>query len=226
MEERMRLIPARGRDRWLLVTAAAGLCMAAVATGTVAANAAEDRAPRSAVAGSAAPRPAQSYTDASPAPDPQPENDTTPLGDLIRTGITVKSGEVVMYGQRIDDQALPGSDFGIMAGVQRGSGDPVARVMANEFEGSATAPGFHAVTGAMNVESDDMPVFGYYAGPAAKITARGVTARQAAWSEDPAVIVFWFDPADTKKGFTATGLAAFDAAGKRLPTGNSQAGVG
>lgn len=240
----MRFIPTHSRTRWLLACGTTAACIAAVATGTLAANAAEERRPaaRPSSEASPAPRPEVSSAlrpetspapppEASPAPPadrpgaPEPEQ-SAPLGDVIASGINVRSGEVVFYGVEVADKALPKTSFGIMAGVRRGQGGPTSRVMTNEFDGSDRAPGFHAVSGAMNVEGDDIPTFGYYAGPAAKITAGGVTARQAVWSEDPGVVVFWFDPADVSRNFTASDLAAFDRAGRKLPTGHAEVGVG
>jgi hypothetical protein len=240
----MRFIATRSRTRWLLVCGTTTACIAAVATGALTANAAEERRPaaRPSSEASPAPRPEASpaaQPEASPAPPPEagparssdrpgaPEPDqAAPLGDVIASGIDLRSGEVVFYGVEVADKALPETSFGIMAGVRKGQGAPTSRVMANEFDGSDRAPGFHAVSGAMNVEGDDIPTFGYYAGPAAKITAGGVTARQAVWSEDPGVVVFWFDPADVSRDFTASDLAAFDRTGRKLPTGHSEVGVG
>jgi hypothetical protein len=244
LEDRMRFVPTRSRTRWLLVCGTTAACIAAVATGTFAANASEQRAAAARPSSAATPAPPAEASpappaEASPAPPaeassappgggpaaPEPER-AAPLGDVIASGIDLRSGEVVFYGVEIADKALPKTSFGIMAGVRRGQGAPTSRVMANEFDGSDRAPGFHAVSGAMNVEGDDIPTFGYYAGPATKITAGGVTARQAVWSEDPRVVVFWFDPADVPEDFTASNLAAFDRAGRKLPTGHSEVGVG
>jgi hypothetical protein len=221
MEDRMRFIPSRSRTRWLLISGTAAVCIAAVATGAVSANAGErPSSPRPAAAA-----PSFGPSDA-PAPDPNPDsgNDVAPLGDVIRTGISVKGGEVVLYGVPVD--GMPGITFGVMAGVAGPSGNPTNRVMANEYEGSDKAPGFHAVQGAMNVEGGDFPTFGYYAGPAAKITSGEATAKQAVWSEDSSIVIFWFDPADVSGGFTAKNLKAFDASGTKLPTGNNGVGVG
>jgi hypothetical protein len=46
--------------------------------------------------------------------------------------------------------------------------------------------------------------------------------KRAAWSEDPSVIMFWFRP----DAGTLTKLAAFDATGRKLPTGHAGIGVG
>jgi hypothetical protein len=78
----------------------------------------------------------------------------------------------------------------------------------------------------MDVDGVDFPFFGYYVGPARKIVSGKVTAQQQAWSEDPSVIVFWFDPADAPQGFTAKALTAYDKGGDKLPVGNRKPGVG
>lgn len=71
-----------------------------------------------------------------------------------------------------------------------------------------------------------IPAFGYYSGPAAKITAtiggKTVQAHQTDWSEDPSVKVWWFDYS-TKE---PSNLAAFDAAGAPLPLGDNTFGRG
>jgi hypothetical protein len=116
-----------------------------------------------------------------------------------------------------------------MAGLRALGGGLTSRVQGNETKGPWRAPGFHAVSEATSIEGDDIPAFGYYVGPATKITAgRGekVTARQAQWSEDPSVVLFWFDPADVPDGFRVTSLTAYDKDGDKLAAGNNTAGVG
>jgi hypothetical protein len=159
--------------------------------------------------------------------DPAPADGTrTPLGGVVRTGITGTGGEIVLYLVRVEEPQLPGISFGLMAGVREVTGEVTGRIIANETEGSATSEGFHAVQGAMNVEGDDFPLFGYYVGPARKIVSGKVTAKQKAWSEDPNVIVFWFDPDKTPPAFKGKSLRAYDATGAELPTGNRTVGVG
>ncbi|MEV6908227.1 hypothetical protein [Amycolatopsis sp. NPDC051071] len=181
----------------------------------------------SALTASAAPAPV-------PAPDPAAqvealaapakqaeEPDHTPWGDVIGTGVQSAAGELVFYGVKVDVEQLPQTTFGIMAGHRSADGKVSAALTTNESEGSDKSPGFHAVSGGLN----GIPAFGYYAGPAVKITAKvndkAVTAHQAAWSVDPNVVVFWFDsdsdPLD---------LAAFDASGTQLPAGNTGVGHG
>nr|BFE69312.1 hypothetical protein GCM10020092_026130 [Actinoplanes digitatis] len=99
-------------------------------------------------------------------------------------------------------------------------------VVTNEVEGRDRAPGFHAVQGGMEVEGEPTPSFGYYAGDAARITARAggrtVVAKVAAWSKDRRIKFFWFDPATE----AVANLKAFDRGGRALPAGNNQVGVG
>jgi hypothetical protein len=121
---------------------------------------------------------------------------------------------------------MPGVHFGIVAGRLMPDGTLVADLASNETEGSDRSPGFHAVHDSLVTGGGAVPMFGYYAGPAATITgtlgSRPVTARQAVWSEDTGVVVFWFEPA----GGTVTNLVAVDAAGNRLPAGDVRVASG
>ena len=213
------------RAKPLLIAGAAAVCLAAAVSGAVAANAAEKGNGSQPVAQvGAAPGPSGSAAPGRPAEYEPPSAD--PKGDVIPAGF----GDWAFWVEPVDI-GQSGIEFGVMAGTKKGSSlTPV--VMANETEGDDTAPGFHAVQGGMIVGEDNAatPAFGYYAGPAAKITAQGkggtVTARQAVWSGDSAVVVFWFDPAEVGKEFMPKNLTAFDAAGERLPAGNNRPGVG
>jgi hypothetical protein len=142
----------------------------------------------------------------------EPEHEV--LGDVIPSGV----GDLVFYGVKVQEPRLPRTTFGIMAGTRAG-GD---LVIANETSGSDKAPGFHAVTGGMNVNGHDVPGFGYYVGPAAKITSSAGVAHQARWSADPNVVVFWFDPGTPDPAR----LNAYDAAGDKLPGSNTDVGHG
>ncbi|WP_051174139.1 hypothetical protein [Amycolatopsis orientalis] len=191
--------------------AVAGL--AVVLSSTLTANATPAPAP--------APVPVAQAVEAAAPVRPSEEPDNTPWGDVIGTGVQGEGGELVFYGVKVDVEQLPETTFGIMAGHRSADGKVTAGTVANEYSGSDKAPGFHAVSGGLN----GIPSFGYYAGPAAKITAKvngkTVTAHQAAWSVDPNIVVFWFDSgADPRK------LAAFDASGKKLPAGNTDVGHG
>ena len=81
----------------------------------------------------------------------------------------------------------------------------------------------------------DWAVFGYYAGPATKVTARIdgtlATARTARWPGYPRIVVFWFTPGTgaprPSVNTAVTDLRAYDAAGAALPAGpRTQVGVG
>ena len=151
-------------------------------------------------------------------------------GRVISTGIKDSGGELVFYGVRIHTQQLPGVTFGIMAGLRDSAGGLTPEVETNETQGSASSAGFHAVEAASSVGSPAVavPEFGYYAGPAATITAREggrqVQAHLARWSANPRIVLFWFTPSST--GGTPQNLTAYSPAGHTLPAGNSAPGHG
>jgi hypothetical protein len=142
------------------------------------------------------------------------------------------AGELVFYGVRIHLRQLPGTTFGIMAGLRDASGGLTPEVETNETSGPDTAAGFHAVEAPSSVGSPAVaiPEFGYYAGPAASVTAldhgRVIHARLARWRVNPRIVVFWFIPPAAPAGATLTGLAAYAAAGHQLPAGSTAPGNG
>jgi hypothetical protein len=209
------------RNRWLPVAGAAAACVAVIAAGTVAANAAAGRgAPAAAPAPSA--RAGKPPAPSAPAPIDEPPV-RAPLGEVVDTGLRAGDARYVLYAVPVDLKELPRTTFGVMLGRRLPDGTLTADVTSNEVEGPDRAPGFHAVQGPT---AEGMPTFGYYAGPAARITARAggrtVTAQRAVWSDDPRVVLFWFPPADRP----LTGLTAYDRAGRELPAGNNGVGVG
>ncbi|GAB1693246.1 hypothetical protein [Krasilnikovia sp. M28-CT-15] len=218
------------RTRWLYAGGSAVACAAVIAVGTVAAHAGMTGRTGAGAAG-AGPAPSVSAvpvpsTSAAPGrPDPNPLK-PKPLGEVIDGGIAAREGTWVFYGVPVTEKALPKVHFGVMAGRRLPGGALTADVMTNEVTGSDRAPGFHAVQAGMGIEAGQSPAFGYYVGPAARITARAggrtVTAHQARWSEDRSVVVFWFDPATP--GISR--LAAYGSGGRTLPTGNAGVGVG
>jgi hypothetical protein len=110
-----------------------------------------------------------------------------------------------------------------MLGWSTAGGEPVDAVMSNETSGSDRSTGFHSVQGRMEIDQGVTPTFGYYVGPAVKITGRSgsktLTASQAPLDDD-SIQAFWFDAGNIEK------LTAYDAAGRKLPSGNSEIGVG
>jgi hypothetical protein len=156
-----------------------------------------------------------------PAPNlPAKPTKAAVLGDIVKTGF----GGWVLFATPVKSPVLPKTHFGVMAG-RRSNGTLTGDVITNETNGSDKASGFHAVQGTMEVDGVQTPTFGYYAGPATRITGRAhgktVTAGHAVWSEDASVIFFWFTP-----GTTVNSLAAYDKTGKKLPTGHSGGGLG
>ncbi|SDI80041.1 hypothetical protein SAMN05192558_1127 [Actinokineospora alba] len=146
------------------------------------------------------------------------------MGDIIRAGDLHESGELAFYLFPIDEPGLEETRFGLVAGRMSPEGRISDHYTTNETEGPDTAPGFHGAS----IASDNgrIPAFGYYVGPATKITAtiggKTVQAHQAEWSENRSVKVWWFDYS-TKE---PSNLAAFDASGTPLPLGNNGFGRG
>jgi hypothetical protein len=144
-----------------------------------------------------------------------PVTGNPPVGAVIQAG-----GDRVFYFVAVDQPLLPKTHIGVVAGRQDPAGGITAGVMTNEFRGADRSPGFHALSLAMGIDSGPVPAFGYFVGPAAQIIAvaggRRVLAHQAQWSEDPRVVVFWFDLADLPIGTQPSALVALDRAGNRL----------
>jgi hypothetical protein len=179
-----------------------------------------------------APGAAAPATTPAPRPTVAPSEPTKkPWGAVIRTGLASKKGEWVFYAVAIDEAAVPHTRFGIMLGQRQSTGDIVSSVLINEVNGSDRAPGFHQGEGPMVIAGGVSPAFGYYVGKPYRITAvvhgKTVTAGQRAWSTDPSVVVFWFDPAKVGTGTPLTKLTAYDRLGKKLASaGNAGFGVG
>ena len=178
---------------------------------------------------------AQSRSTPSPVPSPVPSASPVPpvpAGRVIPAGIRDQAGELVFFVVRIHLGQLPGTGFGIMAGHRAASGTLTGDVETNETTGSATAPGFHAVESPIETGAPGtaIPEFGYYAGPAATITAsvngKPVQASIARWNLNPQIVIFWF-PATARPSATAPyGLTAYDASGHLLPAGHNTPGNG
>lgn len=145
-------------------------------------------------------------------------------GHLVRTGSMDELGELVFYFYDLAEFATPDVRFGLVGARMSPEGRMFDFYATNETEGSGTAPGFHGASIANG--NGRIPAFGYYAGPAAKITAvidgKTVEAHQANWSEDPTIKVWWFDYSASEP----SDLAAFDGSGKPLPVGKSGFGRG
>ncbi|WP_436497924.1 hypothetical protein [Actinokineospora sp. HUAS TT18] len=211
--------------RWAITAVAIGA--AAIATSGVA-MATSSGEPESVVVAAAQPA---KPTAGEPTRPPRPGSTSAPaepehvfLGEPVKTGVRGPGGELEFRFTKVDIAQLPEIHFGLLAGRTNAQGVFDGIYATNETVGSDKAPGFHGASIAF--ETGRIPAFGYYAGPAAKITARiggkTVQAHQADWSVDPSIKVWWFDYSTIEP----TDLAAFDAAGKPLPLGNNQFGRG
>ena len=153
-------------------------------------------------------------------------NPNAPYGAVIHTGIKSQTGELVFFMVRVHVKELPGTTFGIMGGYRTAAGHLAGAVETNETSGPDTSPGFHAVEAPIN----GLPEFGYYAGPAAKITGtvggQKVRASVARWSVNRKIVIFWFSTRDNLGGQDVTGLAAVSAHGRKLPAGHNGVGHG
>ncbi|MEU0536715.1 hypothetical protein [Amycolatopsis tolypomycina] len=160
------------------------------------------------------PSPSLSVSATSPAPAAE-----RPIGNVVGTGIRTPAGEIVIYARAVDLPELSGTRFGLVAGYR--SGTSLQSVLAtNETRGSDRSFGFHATDGGDVIGNQVIPVFGYFAGPAARITTtvhgQTVEANLARWTEDPNVVIFWFHPDTVPDSAVLTPLIAYDANGKRL----------
>ncbi|HET6709367.1 hypothetical protein [Amycolatopsis sp.] len=203
---------ARLRRRRRVLTGTAGVA-AAAAVVLVVVFAVQLRQPAPAPV---AQPPSPALSTASPAPAAE-----QPIGDVVGTGIRTRDGdgEVVFYARALDLPELPDIRFGLVAGVRSGT-SLQSLLVTNEFRGSDRSFGFHATDGGEIIGDQVIPVFGYFAGPAAKITTtvhgQTVEARLAKWSADPNVVIFWFNPDAVPDSAVLTPLIAYDADGERL----------
>jgi hypothetical protein len=217
-------MPSRSSKSWWYISAAAVACAGVLIAGNLAFARHPSAAP-AVLLPAAEPVADASSAPARPGPTRAHPQDNTPIGPVVDTGIAAKSGTWALYLIPIDDHAIADTHFGVMLGRRLSGGKLTADVETNETTGSDVAPGFHAAEGSMTVDGGRTPVFGYYAGPAAKVTGKShgkkVTAHVAA-SGKAGIQLYWFDATVT----TVSGLVASDAHGRPLPTGNSGIGVG
>jgi len=152
-------------------------------------------------------------------PTPPPRQ---PIGEVVTTGIRYGDDERVFYFVPVDLPHAPNVAIGLVAARRAPDGGLTADFLLNDFEGSDRSPGFHQIGYEPSGEllpAVSVPTFGYFVGPASKIVGTigdsQITARLAPWSEDPAVVVFWFDPQSLTPGQRLDGIAAYDAQGQR-----------
>jgi hypothetical protein len=113
-----------------------------------------------------------------------PASVATALGDTIPAG-----DDLVFFVAAVDTPTLPGITFGVMAGHRDASGNLRGDVFTNEVDRPERASGFHAFSPAKGLSGREVPAFGYFVGPAARVYAvvggRRVEATLARWSRDP-----------------------------------------
>ncbi|WP_157410934.1 hypothetical protein [Actinoplanes rectilineatus] len=148
-------------------------------------------------------------------------------GTVVPTGVMHAGGEIVLFLSPLNSSALPGIRFGVNAGLRAPSGQVKRLVGINEVNAPDVSPGFHAVHALADHSGVLVPEFGYYAGAATQITGKvggkSFIARQHTLSVGgDTVVLFWFDLG----AGAVSDLAATGADGKKLPTGNGEAGSG
>lgn len=156
---------------------------------------------------------------AAPAPTEAPPR---PLGTVVDSGIRYGADERVFFMVPVDVPQLPRVTIGLVAGRRAPDGRLTSDFLVNDVSGSDRRPGFHEIGyDQQRVPADaSIPTFGYFVGPAARIVGtvdgRQVEARLVRWSEDPEVVIFWFDPKTLTPGTPLDGITARTAQGRRL----------
>ncbi|KZB81656.1 hypothetical protein [Amycolatopsis regifaucium] len=217
----------RIRRRRRLATGAGGVAAAMVTVLVIVGGVALKEPPSDrrsippAASASAAPPSQPPPAPTSPAPSVATTAADLPMGDVLSLGIRGEGGrELVIYASALDEPVLPDIHFSLQVAYRNDDGTFDALLGTNEYKGSDRSFGFHATDGGELIRGTFVPVFGYFSGPAQRITStvRGkpVEAKTAVWSEDPAVVIFWFDPADVESANVLSPLVAYDARGVRL----------
>ncbi|WP_326835560.1 hypothetical protein VSH64_11630 [Amycolatopsis rhabdoformis] len=138
-----------------------------------------------------------------------------PIGAVVDTGVQDPAGEVVLFFQ--STAALhDSSPYELVLGHRTPGG-----VTAELATGSrAGFPGFHALTAGR--PGQDVPLFGYYTGPATRITAEVGGLMYGADTgrvETLSATVFWFPRRDAAVfgGASTLPMNAYSAVGDALP---------
>ncbi|WP_433496121.1 hypothetical protein ACQP26_10330 [Micromonospora sp. CA-248089] len=156
---------------------------------------------------------------AAPAPTEAPPQ---PLGTVVGSGIRYGADERVFFVVPVDVPELPRVTIGLVAGRRAPDGRLTSDFLVNDVSGSDRRAGFHEIGYDQQRAPADtsVPTFGYFVGPAARIVGtvdgRQVDAKLARWSEDPQVVIFWFDPETLTPGTPLDGITAQDSKGRRL----------
>ncbi|MDO3703599.1 hypothetical protein Q3W71_18190 [Micromonospora sp. C28SCA-DRY-2] len=206
--------------RRLAGTGAAAVLLAVVAGVTVTVRQAAPPEPERSAAPAVTAPAGRPSTEPAPTPvEPRP----VPLGDVVDSGIRYGTDARVFYFVAVDLPHEPRVTIGLVAGRRAADGTLTSDFLANDVEGSDRRPGFHQIgydSYGAGADGPPMPTFGYFVGPASRIVGtvkgRQVDARLARWSEDPRVVIFWFDPQRLAPGVPLDGIIARDAQGRKL----------
>lgn len=166
-----------------------------------------------------------SYSGTAPVESTGRARSTGIYGDIVRTGMRQPGGEIVLM---LTD--LPGTGMASVGCF--GVADETMRSCRTllDITDRTYGTGFHAVHASEEVPGEgQLPVFGYFDGPASKITVwadgRRKTAQVVTSTEDRDMKLFWFPLNQVSPTATLTGWAALDADGRSLPTGTVRPGV-
>jgi len=151
------------------------------------------------------------------------------LGTVVETNRWVDGRQWIIYVETTDPKRLNATMTLVLGRTKTGYINDFKAVIVSSDPGDARmSPGFHAVRQGTVVDGRSTPTFGYYAGEAARISARNtetgktVDAHITAWSGFGAqdkTKIFWFDFDGSGKPVTLTGLTAYDKNGHKLPAG-------
>jgi hypothetical protein len=223
------------RRRRVAVGAASGVAVIAVVIGggQLMSGAATNRSP---VAGSPAsqygvPQSGSSGQPSYPAPSgvmPSTHGGPGILGAVVETGEKLDGKRWIIYVETMDPDKLEENITLVLGRPTTGYINDFTRDIVSSDPGSGRmSQGFHAVTAGTIKDGQTTPTFGYYAGDAARITARDMTgmtveAHLTAWQgfgRQERAQIFWFDFAQGTAPAKLTGFTAYDKDGKTLPAG-------
>ncbi|MFY1614949.1 hypothetical protein [Micromonospora sp. WMMD736] len=146
--------------------------------------------------------------------------DPKPLGQVIDSGTGSGTDRRVYFVVAVTVPGAPKVTIGLAAGRRAADGTVRTDILVNDIDGADRSPGFHQIGYDESESVFPVPTFGYFVGPAARITGtvdgRQVDATLARWSLDKQVVIFWFDPATLAPGERLDGIVARDGAGRRL----------
>jgi hypothetical protein len=148
------------------------------------------------------------------------------LGRVVETGRWVDGRQWIIYVETVDPDRLNGTMTLVLGRTKTGYiNDFTTDIIAADAGAARMSAGFHAVRAATVNGGRTTPTFGYYAGGAARISARNtatgttVDAHLTAWTGFGAqekAQIFWFDFAQGQDPVALTALTAYDKSGNKL----------